>query len=256
MKKKGSTALATAFAVAAALGLALPAVAQKSPKTSSSCAGAGGKSYNVTSIIADTDGNANPFQIQSDGGGPYATYTSSKTDTASSIIQGVSCDWVLDLSGSQSRTVGLSLAYADPAGSTLPPGWPTDGSTVDVAARIISKCENNPGNNHVSYGTMTFAGQTLDCPLSLSFYFNGVWYGVRMDPSLFAGTSWARVTCTGATSNRCNAWTVTPIPNTVVNSGTGQSMAIAELIQPSCVGCTSGIPMGVFYVAFSATIHP
>jgi hypothetical protein len=170
------------------------------------------------------------------------------------VIQGGSCDWVLDLKNSQTRTIAVSLAYAEP-GSPLPAGWPTDGSPVKVAARIISKCERNPSNNHVSYGTMSYTGQQIECPLNVSFYFNGIWYGLRMDPSLFAQTTWVQAICTSLSSNWCNAWAVTPIPNQAINMTTGQSMAVAELILPSFVGSETGTPLGLFYVAFSATIQ-
>ena len=146
-------------------GLASPGNAQGKTGSGSStgCSGASGKNFNVISIIADTDSSSLPFQIQSDGNGSYVTYTNSKTDSVSSVIQAVSCDWVLDLISSQSRTMKVSLAFPASSGATLPPGWPTDGSALNVPARIISKCELNSLNPGLSYGTMTYAGQTLQC---------------------------------------------------------------------------------------------
>lgn len=241
------------------LGLALPANAHGKSGSggSTGCAGAGGKSFNVTSILADTDSSSLPFQVQSDTQGSYLTYTNSKTDSASSFIQAVSCDWVLDLTGSQLRTLKLSLGYIASSGAALPPGWPTDGSPVNVAARIISRCEDNASNPGISYGTMTFAGQTAQCGFFAAFSYAGGYYAIRMDTKYFPGTDWVQVTCTGATSNQCNAWTVGPIAPTLggnTNPYTGQPAAITELQHQSSKGSLLGTSLGLYYVSFSATV--
>lgn len=237
------------------LGLALPANAQGKTGSggSTGCAGHSGQSFNVTSIIADTDSGNLPFQIQSDTKGSYVTVTNSKTDSVSSIIQAVSCDWVVDLTGSQTRTLRLSLGSVASSGAVLPPGWPTDGSPVNVAARIISKCEDNPLNTW-SYGNMTAAGQTAQCGFYASFAYAGGYYAIRIDSKNFPGTEWAQVTCTGATSSQCNAWTVGPIPNMVTNPFTGQPAAISELQHQSAKGEILGPSLGLYYVSFSATV--
>gem|GEM_PF-2343440 len=210
------------------------------------------QAFSVTSIFADVDSNSVPLQLPSDGLGPYVTYANKK-DQVNSRIQG-SCNWMLDLSTSLSRTVKLSLRYAGSNGAQLPTGWPTDGSAVNVAARIESTCQDNPVNNGLSYGTMTYAGQTLQCPLAVSFYFNGTAYGIRMAPQNYAGATWAQATCTGATSGHCNQWTVTPIPNAAVNPE-GQPVGVGELIQPPYLTYATGTPLGLYYVSFSVTIH-
>lgn len=241
--------------VASMVILSLAASANAKGKTggggSTGCAGHSGQSFGVTSLLADTDSGTLPFQIQSDGKGSYVTST---TDSVSSEIQAVSCDWVLDLTSSQSRTLKLSLGSVATSGATLPPGWPTDGSPVNVAARIISKCEQNPANT-ASYGTMTFAGQTAQCAFYAAFSYSGSYYAIRMDSKTFPGTDWAQVTCTGATSNQCNAWSVGPIPNMVTNPYTGQPAAISELQHQSSKGSLLGTSMGFYYVSFSATVH-
>jgi hypothetical protein len=235
-----STLVATAI-----LGLGVPAQGKGGPKTSG-CPG-----VNVYSIVADFDSSFQPFQFQSDGQGKYESYSNSKTDSLVSEIQANSCDWVLDLSNSQSRKVTLTLSQ--PASNGDAP--PFTGSQA-IAARIISKCSQNADNNGLSYGSMTFNGQTFDCGFSAAFDYNGSSYALRMEPNNFAGTTWARVTCTGAVSNQCNAWTVTGEPD-VTNSSTGQVSAIGELVQVSTTrGKTVQTPLGLYYVAFSITIHP
>jgi hypothetical protein len=209
---------------------------------------------NVTSIVSDTDSNGLALQLQSDGLGPYVTETiKPNKNFVNSAIQG-SCNYLLNMSSSQTRTVKLSLKYVGSTGATLPPGWPTDGSPVNVAARIESSCNLNANNGGISYGTMTYAGQTLQCPLSVSFYVNGTPYGTRMNPMDYAGTTWAQVACAGAASNLCNSWAVTPNP-TITNPSSGQVAGIGELIQTTSLGYETGTPMGLFYISFTITLH-
>jgi hypothetical protein len=237
-------------------GLVFPAnaLAKSGSGGSTGCAGHSGQSFNVTSIIADIDSSNRPFQVQSDGKGSYVTYANSKTDSASSVIQAVSCDWVLEVIYSQSRTMKVSLGYPASSGSQLPPGWPTDGSALNVPARIISKCELNSLNPGLSYGTMTYAGQTLQCGFYASFVYKGSNYAIRMDPKNFPGTDWAQVTCTGATSNQCNAWSVGPIPNMVTNPYNGQPASMSELQLQSGPGSILGTSMGFYYSAISMVV--
>jgi hypothetical protein len=243
------------LAVGIVLGLSSPASAQglSSPGTgaSTSCAGNNGTSFNVTSIVADADSGGLPFQVQSDGHGPYVSYNNSKTDQVTSEIQANSCDWVLATGNSLSRTVALTFAY--PASSS--PAPPFVGPQM-VQPYIISKCGKNSANSGQSYGTMTFAGQTLQCGFSAAFNYNGNEYALRMNPNNYAGTNWVEVTCTGAASNQCNAWTVMPIPNTVTNPSTGQSAAFGELVQITTArGKTTETSLGLYFVALSVTIH-
>src|ERR1700720_634963 len=58
-------------------------------------------SYNVTSVIYDTDSNSEPYQYQSDGLGPYTTVNKGN-NSVSSIIQ-KSCSWDLDTTNSSTR---------------------------------------------------------------------------------------------------------------------------------------------------------
>jgi hypothetical protein len=226
------------------LGLAAPGKSAKNPNTP--CG------YNVTSTVADNDmaSPPQPLQLQSDGLGSYVTYgnTKSGTDNVLSAIQANSCDWVLDLSASASRTVKLSLAYADNGGS-LPAGWPTDGSGVSIAAHIISICSENSANNGVTYGTMK-PGEVLQCGFNSRFNYGGQTYTLYMNPSRYSGTSWAQVTCGGPSGGPCTSWAVVPGTGSTSNP-LGQNSGIGELGLATNKGVT---PLGTFEVAFSITI--
>jgi hypothetical protein len=205
--------------------------------------------YNVTSSVFDTDSNNLPFQVQSDGLGPYVTYgnTKSSTDSVISVIQANSCDWLLDLSSSAQRTVKLTLAYPASSGGT-----PPFSAATNIAARIISICSQNSANNGITYGKMTYAGQTLECGMGVAFNYGGISYTLRMDPASIAGTTWVQATCVGAVSGKCNSWTILPVPNTATNPSTGQSSAIGELFFLGRNGSLS--PIGSYYVDFSFAI--
>src|SRR5262249_30029069 len=125
---------------------------------------------------------------------------------------------------------------------------------TNVAARIISKCEKNADNNGLSYGTMTYAGQNLQCGFSAAFSYGGNSYAVRMNPNDWAGTTWVQVKCIGASGSpsQCNGWTVAPNPGVFTNS-LGQFSAIGELTQVTTKGQYVETPLGLYYVAFSAS---
>jgi hypothetical protein len=232
--------------------------------TSTSCSGKGGQSFNVTSNILGT--TSDPFQLLSDGKGTYSTYKNSRTDSGTSEIQGVSCEWVLDLSNSTSRSVQLSMLDPVSSGEPLPSGWPTDGSFVSIPARIITGCEANSANTNgstygLSVGNMNFGDAPLQCGLWIKFYSNGTVYGISMNAFNYDGATWAQVTCEGGVSangSPCKSWAVTPgldkYGNTPTNPSNGLTTAIGELMQPSCDGCSSGTPLGLYYVNFSAII--
>jgi hypothetical protein len=223
------------------LAMAVPCMA-KNPST--------GCSYNVTSVLYDSDGNNEPFQYQSDGLGPYTTFRLAK-DVVNSDIQ-TSCSWELDTTGSKSRGIVVTLAYAYSGVSTAPP---FTGPTT-IQGVFHTQCFDNAANNNLNFGTMTFTGQTLACPMHLVFTYNGVLYNLALAPPTWPGTSYMEVTCTGATGGQCNQWTVQPDPTTsVVNPQTNQLSGIAELFLPSCNGCGTGTALGEYLVSFSFLIH-
>ncbi len=205
-------------------------------------------SYNVTSIIYDSDSNSVPYQYQSDGGGAYTT--GSGKNSVSSIIQ-KSCSWALDTTASSTRGIIVTLAYPDSSGAAPPFAGPQE-----VHGVFHTECSNNPANNNLNFGTMTSVGQTLACPMHFVFAYNGVTYNLALAPPTWPGTSYMQVTCTGASGGTCDQWTVQPDPNTsFVNSATNQLSGIAELFLPSSSGSGTGTPLGEFYVSFSFLIH-
>jgi hypothetical protein len=259
MMGKSSIRLGLGFAAVAVLTAALPAAAKGS---SGGCSGKSGASFPVTSNILGTESGtlpAQPFQLLSDGKGAYTSYESSKTDSATSEIQGDTCDWMLDLSTSKSRTAQLSLGFPVSSGEMLPPGWPSDGSLVGIPALVLTNCARNTENGTISVGNMTAVGQTIQCGLHVTFNAsNGVQYSLRMNVSEWAGATWGQVTCTGKGSTYCNNWTVGPGLNAAGMSETdpytGQVSGIGELVLPPCNGCAGGTPLGLYYVTFSGTI--
>lgn len=207
---------------------------------------------NVTSVVYDTDASSVPLQIQSDGLGPFTAFSKGRgkaTDTVVSDI-GSGCMWTMDTTGSTSRGIMLTLAYpfaSQPAPPFVGP--------QELHAVMHSHCTDNP-NNTVDFGSMTFTGQTLSCPVNVAFYYNSVWYNFAMNPFNWPGTTSPQVTCTGASSGQCNSWTVLPDPATaVLNTATNQSSAVGELILPSCVGCAGGTPLGLYEVLFDILVH-
>ena len=241
MKKPISLRTVLALSAILCLGMAVPCMAKTS-----------GCGYNVTSILYDSDSQvpSQPFQYQSDGLGPYTTFRAASNNSVSSIIQS-SCSWALDTTGSTSRGIMVTLAYPYSSGSPAPFTGPTE-----VHGIFHTQCFNNPANNNLNFGTMTFTGQTLACPMHLVFTYNGVLYNLGLAPPTFPGTSYMQVACTGATGGQCNQWTVQPDPTTsVVNPQTSQLSGIAELFLPSCNGCGTGTPLGQYLVSFSFLIH-
>lgn len=155
------------------LGMATPCMA-KTP----------GCGYNVTSIVYDSDSQVppQPYQYQSDGLGPYTTFKSGQNSVTSEISR--DCSWALDSSGSTTRGIVVTLAYPY-SGSTAPP---------------FTGRQEIHGNFHtsgVSFGTMTFVGQTVTARMHLVFTYNGVVYNLALAPPAWSGTSYMQVTCTG-----------------------------------------------------------
>lgn len=206
-------------------------------------------SYNVTSVLYGTDSSSVPYQYQSDGLGPYTTYNKG-SNSVSSIIQ-KSCSWDLDTTSSSTRGIVLTLAYPDSSGARPPFVGPQE-----VHGVFHTECSNNPANNNVNFGTMSFVGQTLACPMHFVFAYEAVTYNLALAPPTWSGTSYMQVTCTGASGGNCNQWTVQPDPHTsFVNPGTNQFSGIAELFLPSSSGSGTGTPLGEFWGSFSFLIH-
>ena len=231
------------FSAILCLGVALPCMA-KGPN--STCG------YNVTSILYDSDNQtpSQPFQYQSDTLGAYTT-SRAGNNVVNSDIQS-SCSWELDTTGSTSRGIVVTLAYPYSGVSTAPPFT----GPTEIHGVFHTQCFDNAANNNLNFGTMTYVGQILICPMHLVFTYNGVSYNLGLAPPTWPGTSYMQVTCTGATGGLCNQWTVQPDPTTsVINPQTNQLSGIAELFLPSSVGSGTGTALGQYLVSFSFLIH-
>jgi len=230
------------FALLVALAATVPNVTKASSKPSSGC---DATIYNVHGIIANTDSsssNNNPFQIQSDGGGAYPNPSS---DTTTDYIGGFTCQWYLDTTVS-GRTIGLTFAYPASNGATPP------FAQAQVHAKIFSRCPDSSGND-LDWTAMKF-NVAHECGSTIQFSYNGNGYTLKLNPDDAAGSTWIQVTCSGVNSSngQCSMWSVTPIPGVVVNSSTGQSSAIGEVLQATRGGKTRSL--GAYYLAFSYTI--
>jgi hypothetical protein len=213
--------------------------------------GSSGCGYNITSILNDSDGQvpSQPYQYQSDSLGKYTTFKSG-TNVVNSDIQS-SCSWALDTTASTTRGIVVTLEYAYSTASAPPPFT----APTEIHGVFHTECFNNPANNNVNIGTMTYPGQTLACPMHLVFSYKGVSYNLALAPPTWSGTSYMQVTCTGATGGQCNQWTIQPDPNnSIINSSTNQLSGIAELFIPSCIGCGTGTALGEYLVSFSFLI--
>jgi hypothetical protein len=242
------------------LGMGAPGMA-KMPGggggSTTGCSSPGG-TFSVTSYIFNST-TSNPFQLQNDGNSKYTTYKSSRTDSATSAIQGNTCDWMLDLTNSKSRTVQLSLDFPVSSGESLPSGWPQSGGLVSLPALVMTNCGRNPVNGSTSVGNMT-GGQTIQCGLHVTFYSGGTQYSLRMNAIEWPGATWGQVTCTNAdSSNLCNTWTVSPGQDAngqyaQQDPYTQQSTGIGALVLPPCNGCAGGTLLGYYYVDLSGMI--
>ncbi len=245
MKNAISLRTAVVFCAVLCTGLAMPAWGKSSTPCSNT---------NVTAVLSDDDvvNNMNlPLQIQSDGMGPYTTYSLNHgKDTVTSIVRS-DCTWTLDTTSSASRGIAVTLKYVDPSGSWTPPF----SGPLTVKAVINSHCYANPFNNGVDFGSMTFDGQTLICPINVGFYYGKTWYNIAINPFNWPGTNQAQVTCGGVSNGQCNQWTVAPDPATSVLNSAGQTSAIGELTLPSCVGCSDGTGLGLYEFSFSFLVH-
>jgi len=252
MRIVSSSSTILGFSLILLLGSAAPSMAKPGGGNLTTCTSPNG-TFNVTSYIFNS--TPTPFQLQNDGNSQYLTRQNSRFDFVHSQIQGNTCDWVLDLRTSKSRTIQLSLDFPVSLGEQLPNPWP--GGLVSLPALVMTNCAANP-QNAISVGNMTYAGQTLQCGMHVTFYAGGTQYSVRMNPNTWPGATWGQVTCTNAASNLCDAWTLAPGVDVSgsyeTDPYTQQTSGIGELVLPSCDGCAGGTPLGLYYVSFSGMV--
>lgn len=236
------------LALAVLVGTLLPAAARAQSRDSSASSGC--KVYDVTTMLNNTDNNNLAFQFQSDGLGTYTAISPGRNGSVKSVIDGT-CEWSLDTTVSESREFAVTLAYPVSSGYTAPFIGPQL-----VKGRMNTHCTRNTENNGLALGSMTTFGQTLICPINVAFYYGSTWYNIGVNPFNWPGTTMAQVTCSGASSGHCNAWTIVPDPATSpTNPATNQLSSIGELTLPPCVGCSGGTPLGEYYLAYSFVIH-
>ncbi len=203
----------------------------------------GGKSQPPTSVtsalsIAGDIADGSNYRIQGDGLNSYDNGMSS----VSSTLQSPSGDWVLDTTGSQTRTVLIDLR--DPVPNS---GAQQIFAYQSLPVRIIIKCSEAIIG---SFPAMKL-NQTLSCPTGVSFTYAGAQYGLIMSSGPnsdvdYAETNNSQVTCmaVSSTTNHCIAWTIAPIQQA---GGTVEN--IVRLRKPlKCAGCFANL--GDFYLTF------
>jgi hypothetical protein len=182
------------------------------------------------------------YQIEGDGLGPYVNGLNS----VSSVLQGSSGDWVLDLTSSKTETVLFDLRDSVPNS-----GAKQIFSYTYLPTRIIVKCSEAIAG---SFPAMKL-NQTLSCPTGIAITYAGTQYGLMMSSGPnsdidYAETNNPQVTCTAVNpaTTKCISWTVAPI-----QQATGPVENIARLRQPlKCGGCFANL--GDFYVKFNFTV--
>jgi hypothetical protein len=196
----------------------------------------------VTSTLETTGEitSSTNYRIQGDGLGSYFNGVSS----VSSILQGSSGDWVLDTTGSTTRTVLIDLRAPVPNS-----GAQQIFAYENLPARIIVKCHEAIPS---SFPAMKL-NQTLSCPTGIAFTYAGTQYGLIMSSGPnsdvdYAETNNPQVTCTAvsSTTNQCVAWTITPIQQA---GGTVEN--IARLRKPLRGGYAN---LGDFYLTFQFNV--
>ncbi len=192
----------------------------------------------VTSTLEITGAitSGSNYRIQGDGLGAYFNGVSS----VSSILQGPSGDWVLDTTGSETRTVLIDLRARVPNS-----GAQQIFAYENLPMRIIVKCHEAITG---SFPAMKL-NQTLSCPTGIAFTYAGTQYGLIMSSGPgsdvdYAETNNPQVTCTAvnSTSNQCIGWTIACIP-------AGEN--IARLRKPFRGGYAN---LGDFYLTFQFNV--
>jgi hypothetical protein len=211
----------------------------------------------VTTTVHDTGDPtlSTNYRIQSDGAGPYVTFSGVK-DKVTSIIQTSSqcCqDWELDLWGSRTRRLLVDLRAPVPQnpGGAVRPAPPFEWEFVP--GRLIVKC-------HLVHSTgfpgMTL-GQSLDCPLLMTFpdpNSSSMYWRAALNPIGHPETDFAQVSCFSVTLiGRCSGWTV----QSAIVQPDGELKNVARLEKVSTKGNASAVDHGPFYMTFSIQVtHP
>jgi len=225
-------------------GLMLSACVDQAPSnslvgpTATHVSAAAAKDIPVSSQLLG--GSAPPHSIQSDDAGAYQN-----AGGVSSILQGTTGDWVLDLTGARStRKIRIDLTDTLPGNPSPPPF-----ANALVSARFIAKAATlNAG----SFSGMVGLGSTMLTPLAIgAIPYGGKTYAIRMNANNHDGTDWVLVTCIGvanpaapATSS-CNKWELTP---TGVYNGVSKNVGYLEQV------ASTSTFIGLYYFTFDVVI--
>ncbi|MGH9522049.1 MAG: hypothetical protein ACRD3E_05925 [Terriglobales bacterium] len=189
----------------------------------------------VTSYLADTDSNGNPFYIQSDGLGAYQ-------NISAGTVSDLNVNWSLDLSSS-TRTVQVTLSD-----NVIQPGDlfytatanPPFAGTEPQNAKLQVDCFR------VNLDMLIMqAGQTISCPALVRLNETKLNY-YRLDMGELTNeteTTLVNVQCnTVASDGNCNDWFVDPI-----SGGKSPGKAVARLVFVNSRNITGE---GDFYLTF------
>lgn len=200
----------------------------------------------VTSVLHDGGdiSSGTNHRLQSDGAGPYMTFSGSK-DAVESVIQtsNTCCnDWELNLGGSRTRSLLVDLR--EPVAPNDGTGRPFDWNYVP--GRIIVKCHTVFSSGFPGMAV----GQVIDCPMAVSFPIPGstsTYWRLSFSTAGDVQTDSVRVECLAAdVAGKCRDWTVTP-----AGAHGGVSKNAGRLEKVYFKGNTSPASFGYYYATFS-----
>jgi len=224
----------------------------------------------VTTSLADYDAAAQPYSVQSDGGGAYRNGVGGVVSILlANGYNGITWgDWRLDLLANPTlRTVGIS--FCDPARGTAcplnavqpgdpgytapanPPWWGTDWQPV----RAATKCSAHNRNMYAMK-----PGDRFPCVATFILpTVNGVFYELHLgyvnvlDPK--PETQELQVTCSSSgTDGNCSDWFLDPIPVVNADGTTSPGQTRARLTK-HVVGHGKTKPLVTNEGAFNLTFH-
>ena len=213
---------------------------------------------NVTSTIFDQDSLGNPLQLQSDDlnvdltltGQPWGTYHTDSSTSVSNQIGGGSPTnddrWILDMSGSTSRSVKLTF-------NRLPGFVSGFTDTKTLHAVVFSQCLNPGGGAVGAIDWFSIVTSDPNCTMRINFSVGKTNYTLVMSPfhDTPLPTGRAIVTCTQLSpdGNSCSGWSVIPNPT---QSAINPNPGVANLYSVSQNGAFTFIAQ--YYLTYSANV--
>jgi hypothetical protein len=205
----------------------------------------------LTTNIVDHDVNNVPYDVQSDGLGPYLNNVDVITTflTSNGYNHMQYGDWQFDGYSSTVRTVNISLDNDDAVQSgdphyTVPANPPFWGSNL-VIAHMEDKC------TLINKNMLTMLpGAAMTCPFIIRFPATSRSdYRIYIAPSFtgYTETTDVQVSCNSADSEGCNDWFIDPIPVVNPDGTTSPGKAIGRLELDTNKSSTNE---GDFYMTF------